>query len=421
MPVPGPPPVTGSPRRCRRFVAGRCSGVDRAPDRRTNPRTVRACSSGSGRPGDRGTRGGLDTTTQTRCHRRASRQPAARLGRRSRARGARDPQQCVPLHPGPRGHRPCRRRATRRALPHRPDCGGWGGRGAYNLPTPTRGRVTVGPLRLTLTDPFGITRRHSDDSLVDELLVHPRVHALGTLPDAVAQGGAEVSQVWRTDTDGAFRSVREYRHGDDPRRIHWKSTARTGSVMVREHEQRSSAPVTVFFDTRRSVHDVASFERGVEVAASVVCALEDRRRPYRLVTSEGVLLDAAQLGVRTTLGEELALLEPTSDPESPIPHDAVSAAGPERSDVTSPGALTVMILGSGPAGATPGTTPRHARGGPIVAVLTRGSGAAAIPVEAVPIDATDMSRFPEAWDEASRKWSSVEGGSRWTQRVAARR
>ncbi len=302
-----------------------------------------------------------------------------------------------------------------------PIAGGEEVEGAYNLPTPTRGRVTVGPLRLTLTDPFGIARRHIDDSLVDELLVHPRVHALGTLPDAVAQWGAEVSQVWRTDADGAFRSVREYRHGDDPRRIHWKSTARTGSVMVREHEQRSSAPVTVFFDTRRAVHDVASFERGVEVAASVVCALEDRRRPFRLVTSEGVLLDAAQLGVRTTLGEELALLEPTPDPESPIPHDAVSAAAPKRPEVTSPGALTVMILGSGSAGATPGTTPRHTWGGPVVAVLTRGSGATAIPAEAVPIDATDMSRFPEAWNEASRKWSSVEGGSRWTQRVAARR
>jgi uncharacterized protein (DUF58 family) len=84
-----------------------------------------------------------------------------------------------------------------------------------------------------------------------------------------------------------FHALRDYVVGDDLRRIHWKSSARIGSLMVREHVDTSLPRITLLLDTRAELHDVDSFEFAVEAAASVVVSASRSGYPVSLVTTCG--------------------------------------------------------------------------------------------------------------------------------------
>jgi uncharacterized protein (DUF58 family) len=90
---------------------------------------------------------------------------------------------------------------------------------------------------------------------------------------------------------------REYRHGDDLRRVHWRSTARHGELMVRREEQHFQSSGTLFLDTRRRAHwgdgPGGSFEQAVSVAASIGVHLGRTGMNVRFVTDEGEALSAA--------------------------------------------------------------------------------------------------------------------------------
>jgi hypothetical protein len=75
--------------------------------------------------------------------------------------------------------------------------------------------------------------------------------------------------------------------GDDLRRVHWRSTARTGDLMLRQDERRVGEVATVLLDTRAAAHTGDSFERALEVAVSVAAALVDDGRRLRFVTTGG--------------------------------------------------------------------------------------------------------------------------------------
>ena len=80
-----------------------------------------------------------------------------------------------------------------------------------------------------------------------------------------------------------FSSLREYEPGDDPRRIHWRSTARTGTLMVRELIDTTEPTTTIVLDTRTAAMTPGAFEHAVEVAASVAHAAVLAGRPARLL------------------------------------------------------------------------------------------------------------------------------------------
>jgi uncharacterized protein (DUF58 family) len=87
-----------------------------------------------------------------------------------------------------------------------------------------------------------------------------------------------------------FHSLREYTHGDDIRRVHWKSTARTGTLMVRENVDNSLPSTVVVLDTRAERYEDDTFEEAVDVAASIVAASQTRGFPIRLLTTTGTVL-----------------------------------------------------------------------------------------------------------------------------------
>ena len=114
----------------------------------------------------------------------------------------------------------------------------------YPLRSDLRGKFDIGPLEIRIADAFGVVELGRKFSARNTLVVTPRVVAL---PRAVA------SSSWAGDGDGLTRTTaaageddvipRSYRSGDELRRVHWRSTARYGELMVRREEQRWPKPV----------------------------------------------------------------------------------------------------------------------------------------------------------------------------------
>ncbi|MGW1062547.1 DUF58 domain-containing protein [Micromonospora rubida] len=143
---------------------------------------------------------------------------------------------------------------------------------SYDVPTDRRGVVPVGPLRVTRHDPLGLVALARPYSGTVPVWVHPRIHPLTAVPR-----GAGRSLDGRVDgvPHGSitFDSLREYVVGDELRRVHWRTSARVGELMVRENVDTSLPRIVVLLDDRAAAHpDPESFESACEAAASVVAA-----------------------------------------------------------------------------------------------------------------------------------------------------
>ena len=126
---------------------------------------------------------------------------------------------------------------------------------SYPVRSDVRGRFLVGPLSLTLTDPFGMGEHRRSFTARDQLIVIPKVVALPPvqLPgDWSGSGDSRPRAVSASGEDDV--TTREYRQGDDLRRVHWRSTARRGELMVRREEQPWQSRATLLLDRRRAAH-----------------------------------------------------------------------------------------------------------------------------------------------------------------------
>lgn len=169
-----------------------------------------------------------------------------------------------------------------------------GGRRAavtYSLRSEVRGRYSVGPLRLRLTDPFGMCELTRSFTATDPLVVVPRTWPLSPVTAGGQWSGSGESLARSAAASGEDDiATREYRYGDDLRRVHWRSTARRGELMVRRDEQPRQMRATVLLDVRPQAHrgegPASSFEWAVSAAASVAVHLAGQRYGVRLVVDE---------------------------------------------------------------------------------------------------------------------------------------
>ena len=162
----------------------------------------------------------------------------------------------------------------------------------YTLRSDVRGRFGIGPLSVRVCDPFGLIEIERAFAARHSLTVTPHVHPL---PDGHLHGE------WSGTGDNRPRAfaaagtedvlIREYRHGDDLRRVHWRSTARVGELMVRREEQPWQTRATLLMDTRAVGHrgsgPASSFEWLVTATASVGVHLSGQGYALRLVTESG--------------------------------------------------------------------------------------------------------------------------------------
>ncbi len=142
----------------------------------------------------------------------------------------------------------------------------------YPIATPYRGLVRLGPVIVERRDPLGLIRRSAPLAGETQLWVRPRVRPVRALPIGVVLDFEGRLTDNAPKGSMAFASLREYVPGDDPRQIHWRSTARMGKLVVREHVDTSEPTAVIGLDTRDSVLAPAAFEEAVEFAASVAVA-----------------------------------------------------------------------------------------------------------------------------------------------------
>jgi len=171
---------------------------------------------------------------------------------------------------------------------------GWRRRVGYQVRSEVRGRFEVGPMTVKVADPFGLVELGRSFQTSSFVIVTPRTVALTPI-DLGGTAGTSGDSRPRSFSGGSAEdvTVREYRRGDDLRRVHWRSSARTDQLMVRREEQPWQARATVFLDNRRIVHrgqgTASSFEAAVVAAASVAVHLRQRGFTVRLATSSGDL------------------------------------------------------------------------------------------------------------------------------------
>lgn len=149
----------------------------------------------------------------------------------------------------------------------------------FAVPTLKRGVVPVGPVRTVRADPIGLVRRELIWTESAELVVHPRTIGIPSTSTGLIRDLEGTPTTDLTSSDVAFHALREYQPGDERRYIHWKSTAKTGTFMVRQFEQTRRSHLVVALTL--ATGDYASeeeFELAVSVAGSLgVRAIRDGR------------------------------------------------------------------------------------------------------------------------------------------------
>jgi uncharacterized protein (DUF58 family) len=209
---------------------------------------------------------------------------------------------------------------------------------SYRVTCRPRGVYLVGPGRGVATDPLGLAELAAEPGPVDRLVVYPTVEDLTGLPvargrdPALAASRPEHSQRGGED----FYTLREYQQGDDLRRIHWPSSAKTDELMIRQLETPWQSRALVFLDVRAESYESAdAFETAVSGAASVVTHLARSGFDADLWAGDPDPIDASRYGAAM---ERLALVEPLPA----IDLTAVAA----RIRLKGGGGALVMVTGS---------------------------------------------------------------------------
>jgi uncharacterized protein (DUF58 family) len=258
----------------------------------------------------------------------------------------------------------------------------------YPVPTQRRGVVPIGPLQVRRSDPLGLIELARGYGGTTTVWVHPRIHLLRAVPAGMARSlDGRIDKVPHGTI--TFDSLREYVVGDELRRVHWRSSAKVGELMVREQLDTSEPTIIVLLDDRAGAHPelrdgiADSFEASCEAAASIVAAAvrEDLPVALHLVSgpAQGPFLD-----VLTEAGLRAADLTPTlrSLRQSRLGDTLVYLTGPGgRADL---GAVTAL------------------RGAYPVVIAGLFGDRDAAPVAAggglIVIEAEDGEQFAGAWD-----------------------
>jgi hypothetical protein len=150
---------------------------------------------------------------------------------------------------------------------------------ALEIPPLPRGVVTVGPVTTVRSDPVGLLRREHAFEDEHELFVHPPTVALPSTSAGLVRDLEGNASRRLVDADMSFHAIREYAPGDSQRQVHWKSTAKTGRLMVRQYEESLRSRMAVVLGAASQEYlDADEYELAVSAAASLgLRAVRDAR------------------------------------------------------------------------------------------------------------------------------------------------
>lgn len=161
--------------------------------------------------------------------------------------------------------------------------------------------------------PFGFFRKGVRYPVDMEVLVFPELFpaASASRSEIDHQNGEDTSR--RAGWGHGLHALRPFRHGDDPRGIHWKQTARTGNLVYMERESEQNRRLSILFDNGvgdlREKDAFLRFERLVSEAATAAVDHLSRGFEVELVTRDRVLAFAGGPRQRLSILETLALVE----------------------------------------------------------------------------------------------------------------
>jgi uncharacterized protein (DUF58 family) len=273
-----------------------------------------------------------------------------------------------------------------------------------------RGRYSVGPLTARLVDPFGLAEASATLATAEDVLVYPRVERLAPGGPPAERAGSGPAAVYRLAPSGdEFYAVREYESGDDLRKIHWRSVARTGQLMIRQDEARFYPRATILLDARSAAHRGhgadSSVEWAISAAASTIWHLGRQGFSLRLATEdrEPTGARAGREGAASLL-DILAVMQPS----------AVRALTPSLRRLSRrPGAEGALI-----AFVPPPSTPEELAGLARLRVAYRWCGAVIVDVESF------GAVTPRTRAEADQRLAAAEGAlirAGWRVRSAGSR
>jgi uncharacterized protein (DUF58 family) len=223
----------------------------------------------------------------------------------------------------------------------------------YPIQPIRRGRWPLGPLVVRRGDPFGVMRTRATLGDEAEVAVWPEV------TDLLLPGGALVGEPDRVALGARTPSpddaaLRDYRVGDDLRRVHWASSARRGQLLVRSDERAGMRPASVLLDLPK---DRSGIEWSISLAASMGIALLNAGHPVRLLGARahagaaavdpGARMRHLREGAGETARSQLLDLTVDLDPAPTVPEAEADllAAAHELTAVGSGSALVLAVIG----------------------------------------------------------------------------
>lgn len=188
----------------------------------------------------------------------------------------------------------------------------------YRCFVPTRGIYEFGPADVSSAFPVGLMRSRTVDPVIQELVVAPRCGKLtrswSRLVTTVLEGETEKLRK-RSDHDGEFYAIRPWKSGDNPRQVHWRSSARHGELMVRQLEQRTDHRLALILD----FHDDQATGQDNEFALSFFTSTIDRaargrtRPAIGIFGDQNLVFERLERPLMKDVMATLATIQPSSD------------------------------------------------------------------------------------------------------------
>jgi Protein of unknown function DUF58 len=220
----------------------------------------------------------------------------------------------------------------------------------YRVRSDLRGRYTIGPLSVLVTDPFGLVELRHRFEITDTLVVAPQPEQLPVVRLPGEWSGSGETRPRSLAAPGEEDvTVRTYQIGDDMRRVHWRATAHHGTLIVRREEQPWQSRCTILLDTRADGHvgrgTTASFEWAVTAAASISTHLLARGYALRLITGEGGAVSGTWHDVSSGPGAAEGVVLEALAVASTSPTASVGGFGASLAGANAASGLLVAVVG----------------------------------------------------------------------------
>lgn len=210
-----------------------------------------------------------------------------------------------------------------------------------------RGALEFEAVHVNRVEPLGLMKARARRKLPGTLLVMPRIHPVAPVnlpgPRRLQPGG--IAFAGRVGDAEEFVSLRDYRSGDPPKRIHWKAWARTGKPVVKEYQDEYFVRHALVLDTFAPAADEC-FETAVSIAASHVMMPRSNESLLDLVFVESrayAITQGRGLGAPAELLRVLAAVSPAAHPDFAQLADAVTLGASRLS-----GAILVLLAWDAP-------------------------------------------------------------------------